>query len=96
MVKTFKGRRITKRTLNIGVGGVLDAPDEFEDLKPRSRIRFEVEADYSRVGHKFDTDGGVEEQHVITLDASTFEVLETMAPVEPPEQPELPVEEGPE
>jgi hypothetical protein len=88
-MKAFKGQKITKRYVNLGIGGQIEAPADLEDVKPRSRIRIEVEVDYTKIAHKFVPGGGVEEQHVLTIDASTFEVLEVMAPVEP-QQPELP------
>jgi hypothetical protein len=93
-VKTFKGRPITKRYVNIGTGGQIETPADLLDARPRARVRFECEADYVSTKYRF-ADKGVEEATIIAIDASTFEILEVSAPIEPPEQPEIPGTETP-
>jgi hypothetical protein len=84
---------IVKETIALGVGGQIHREDGFPSLPPRARVAFQAEADYENVKHKFLEKGGVEETLILTIDASTFEVLSV---AEAPTQEELPVADGEE
>ena len=79
-------RPITKETVALGIGGSLVRDDDFPELPPRARVTFQCVADYENIKHKFLVKGGVVETLILTIDTSTFEVLEVTEPPAEPEQ----------
>lgn len=85
----YAGRVIAKRTLNFGIGGSLELPDELLEAVPRSLVTVKMQAELSAVKHLFTKHGEVDENTILTVDASTVEVLDVAPPAPQPEQAEL-------
>lgn len=79
-------RPIKKETIAFGVGGQFIRNDGFPELPPRARVHFEAWADFENIKHKFLEKGGVEETLILTIETSTFQVLDISEPPEEPEQ----------
>jgi len=89
-MRMYMDQPIKKETVAFGVGGQLVRDDDFPEIPPRARVTFRAEADYENVKHKFLEKGGVEETLILTIDTSTFEIIDV---AEPPKQEELPIED---
>ena len=85
MGTTFKGRRVTRETVALGIGGQIERRDA--DLPPDAIVTFRAAAKVSSVRHKFLPRKKVEEQTVLTIIPASFEVLEVSEGVEEVELP---------
>jgi hypothetical protein len=85
--RKFNGRRITKETLAIGVGGQLERPDG-QDLPPRGTVDFHASATVAGVKHTYGKGDTVEEQTTLVIVGPSFVIDEVYDHV--PEVEQLP------
>src|SRR5947207_2835011 len=85
----YAGLPITKRTLNFGIGGSMELPDELTNAVPRSVVTLRVVAELGSVKHIFADNGTVEERTILTIEAASAEVLSVAEPEPQPEQTSL-------
>jgi hypothetical protein len=88
--RRYMGRPITKETIAFGIGGTLVKDDGFPELPARAILDLRLKAEFDNVKHTFLEKGGVQETLILTIDASSVEVLGVE---EQPEQVELPTPE---
>jgi hypothetical protein len=85
---SYAGRPIKRRVLNLGVGGAIELPAEVAEAAPRSLVTFTVTGRLGSVKHRFEPDGSVIEQVILTIDADTVSV-QNVAPSDDDVQLEL-------
>jgi hypothetical protein len=87
MGRKFRGRTITKETVSLGNAGEISRDEEFPEIPPEGRVKFQAEADFNNVKYHFLDSGSVKEALILTMDPKTFEVLSV---TEKPKTEELP------
>lgn len=75
MGRKFKGKPITKETINLGVAGEI-VRDEGWEPPPGALVTMQLTGRYSSIKHTFaKKGGGVIEALVLTIEADSFEVI---------------------